>query len=105
MKRALEKVWRGESVRFETEIKSFEKGTRFFLLNLNPVRTHGGEVIAITLAILENTQEISAAVKANKSEQMLRTVFDVVTTGVCVTDATGFFYRSQRYLCSNIWLH
>lgn len=88
------KVYKGER-----EFTNIQGEKRWFSLNYSPVVYDQGEVSGISIGMLDVTDLRVALSELNASERLVNTVFNTVSTGICITDEHGIFVDVNKKYC------
>ena len=72
--------------------------TYWYTYSLLPVLKEK-EVMGLTLSMQDVTDKVLAHQELEKSNALIDSVFDATSTGICVTDAEGFFVKVNQGYC------
>ncbi|GAB3169511.1 PAS domain S-box protein [Telluribacter humicola] len=84
-------VSKGEVVAVERKLMDAKGNECWYILNLSPVIDEEGEVKVISIGMMEITEQKRIQQDLYLSEQMLNSVFNATSIGICITDRDGRF--------------
>ncbi|WP_247236703.1 PAS domain S-box protein [Telluribacter sp. SYSU D00476] len=84
-------VSKGEVVAVERKLLDVKGNECWYILNISPVIDEGGEVKVISIGMMEITDQKKIQQDLYLSEQMLNSVFNATSIGICITDKDGRF--------------
>ncbi len=88
------KIFQGEKV-----FKDTNQLDRSFSVNFTPAIYANEKVEAISLGYLEITDLKETAKKLQTTENLVTSVFNVVATGICITNKKGYFVEVNKAYC------
>ena len=85
----------GEDVSKEYEIKT-RQSTSYYQINFTPLRFNGQSLSMVSLSLLDITAQRNSERALNAAEALRQSVYNVIPTGVLVTDAEGHFVEINQ---------
>lgn len=73
--------------------------TRWISINYNPVIYGENQVTGISIGLLDITDLKIALSNLSLSEKLINSVFNIVSTGICITDEGGHYVDVNRSYC------
>lgn len=96
---ALGKAIAGKGQLLEKELKFKDGQQRWYNISLAPVFAANGKLYGVSMGMLDITDLKQALYELNVSERLITSVFNVVSTGICITDANGIFHDVNEEFC------
>ncbi|MFY8003686.1 MAG: PAS domain S-box protein, partial [Chitinophagaceae bacterium] len=90
---------KGSAITREVSIKSIALHTRSYLFNFTPVVYNQDGISAISLGVLEITALKETLFKLSEAQELITSVFDATSIGICVTDSSGSFVNMNNQYC------
>lgn len=96
---ALGKAVTGKAQLLEKQWKTQTGEQRWYTISLASVSAANGKLYGISMGMLDITDLKHALSDLNASERLIASVFNVVSTGICITDARGNFHDVNEEFC------
>lgn len=89
----------GTSLRIEKELIGKDGQKRWYAINYAPSKIVEGPITGVTIGILDITDLRIALTELSAKDLLVRTVFETVPTGICITDQNGSFIDMNEEFC------
>lgn len=97
--RMLRSAIAGKGQLMEAEWMTKNDGHRWYTISLSPVTAANGKLYGVAMGLLDITELKHALSDLNTSERLIASMFNVVSTGICITDEKGNFHDVNEEFC------